>query len=141
MEGAEPRHSFHRLANHGADAVLHLARGLVGESDGQDVTRTRPPDREDVGNARGQHPRLAGPGARKHEHGPIERFDRLDLLRVQALDIVGCKRRPRARGNAARAGHGRGEVIVLFERIGHGALSRICVRTKWHRPRAFARGG
>ena len=39
MKGAEPRHALDGLADHGADALLHLARGLVGEGDGEDLAR------------------------------------------------------------------------------------------------------
>ena len=34
VEGAQPRHALDRLADEDADALLHLARGLVGEGDG-----------------------------------------------------------------------------------------------------------
>jgi hypothetical protein len=39
MEGAEPGHALHGAADEGADAVLHLARRLVGEGDDEDLRR------------------------------------------------------------------------------------------------------
>ena len=39
VEGAEPRHALDDLPDHLADALLHLARGLVGEGDGEDLAR------------------------------------------------------------------------------------------------------
>jgi len=53
-----------------ADAQLHLARRLVGEGDAEDFRRPRPPGRQDVGDAGGQHAGLAGPGASQHQHRP-----------------------------------------------------------------------
>ena len=37
VEGAEPGHALDGAADQRADALLHLARGLVGEGDGQDL--------------------------------------------------------------------------------------------------------
>ena len=39
VERAEPRHAFDRAADQLADALLHLARRLVGEGDGEDLRR------------------------------------------------------------------------------------------------------
>ena len=99
MERAEPRHALDDLPDHRADARLHLARGLVGEGDGEDFRRARAAEREDVGDARGQHARLAGAGAGEHQHRAVERLDRLALLRVQAGEIG--RRRHCARARAA----------------------------------------
>ena len=41
MEGAQPGHPLDRLAQQPADAVLHLARGLVGEGHGENLVRPR----------------------------------------------------------------------------------------------------
>ena len=84
--------------------LLHLARGLVGEGDGEDLRRTRAAEREDVGDARRQHARLAGAGAGQHQHRAVERLDRLALLRVQAREIG---RRDTARARAPRSRRGR----------------------------------
>jgi hypothetical protein len=37
MEGAEPLHALDGAADEIADAMLHLARRLVGEGDGKDL--------------------------------------------------------------------------------------------------------
>ena len=37
VEGAEPGHALDRAAGDGGDALLHLARGLVGEGHGEDL--------------------------------------------------------------------------------------------------------
>ena len=69
-------------ADQRADALLHLARRLVGEGDGEDLASGRArPVREDVGDARGQHARLAGAGAGQHQHRPVDRLDRLRAAR------------------------------------------------------------
>ena len=41
VEGAEP-HALHAAADQPLDALAHLARGLVGEGDGQDLARAGP---------------------------------------------------------------------------------------------------
>ena len=66
-----------------------------------------------------QHARLAGAGAGQHQHGPVERFDGLALLRVQPVEIARAEPRPGAIGDATGA---RGEVVVL--RIFRGARPR-----------------
>jgi hypothetical protein len=43
VEGAEPAHALDLRAEHDADPVAHLARGLVGEGDGQDLPRAGRP--------------------------------------------------------------------------------------------------
>ena len=69
--------------------------------------RPRAAGGEDVGDAGGQHARLAGAGAGQHQHRAVERLDRLALLRVEAREIVRRRRGARPRGNAA----GRGLVL------------------------------
>ena len=87
VEGAEPRHALDGAADEIADALLHLARRLVGEGDGEDLAGEGAARGEDVGDARRQHARLAGAGAGEHEHGAVERFDGRALLRVEAIEI------------------------------------------------------
>ena len=106
MERAEPRHALDDLPDHGADARLHLARRLVGEGDGEDFRGARAAEREDVGDARGQHARLAGAGAGQHQHRAVERLDRLALLRIEAGEIRRRHGRARARRDAAGGGRG-----------------------------------
>ena len=88
MERAEPRHALDGLADQHADAGLHLARGLVGESHGQDLARECKPGGQDMGNAGGEHAGLAGSGARQHQHRAFRRLDGKPLLRIEALEIT-----------------------------------------------------
>ena len=87
VEGAEPRHALDGAADEIADALLHLARRLVGEGDGEDLPGEGAARGEDVGDARRQHARLAGAGAGQNQHRAVERFDRRTLLRVEAVEI------------------------------------------------------
>jgi len=102
MERAEPRHALDDLADHGADALLHLARRLVGEGDGEDLAWPRPPGRQNVGDAGSQDAGLAGAGAGKHQHRAIECNDRLALLWVEVAQIGRANACLRARRNPAR---------------------------------------
>ena len=52
VEGAEPRHPLERSAGQLADALAHLARGLVGEGDRQDLARPRLASRDEVSESR-----------------------------------------------------------------------------------------
>ncbi len=87
MEGAEPLHPLDHAADQRADALLHLARGLVGEGDGQNLPRPGAARGKDMREPRGQHPRLAGARARQHQHRPVDGHHRLALLRVQPCQI------------------------------------------------------
>ena len=120
VERAEPRHPLHGPADGCPDAVLHLARGLVGEGDGEDLARPRAPGGEDVGDARREHARLARARAGEDEEGALGGLDRLALLRVQALEN-------------SRAGGGR--------RRGRRGRARRCPAAFRARPRAPPRGG
>ena len=68
------------------DALLHLARGLVGEGDGEDLPGRRAALGEQVGDAVGEHPGLARPGAGDDQQRPALVHDRGALLRVQTLE-------------------------------------------------------
>ena len=83
MEGAEPRHALDRAADQRADALLHLARGLVGEGHGQDLGAAGASRAQDVGNAGGEHARLAGARAGQHQHGAVHRLHGRPLLGVE----------------------------------------------------------
>ena len=115
VEGAEPRHAFDHAANQLADADLHLARGLVGEGDGENLPRPRPAQAQNMGNARRQHPGLAGAGAGEHEQRAIERLDRLALLGIERVEIA---RRAQPHGALRRR-----QLCILWsgERWGLGA--------------------
>ena len=108
VEGAEPRHAFDRAADQRADALLHLPRGLVGEGDGEDLRGARPSRAQDMGDARGEHARLAGPGACEHQHLPVDRFDGRALFRIELAEIAGlaASQRPRRNRPARRRGSG-----------------------------------
>ena len=58
-----------RAADHAGDALLHLAGGLVGEGDGQDLAGPGEALVQDVREPGGEHPGLAGAGPRQHQHG------------------------------------------------------------------------
>ncbi len=141
MEGAEPRHALDHLADHQADAALHLARRLVGEGDRQDLVRPRPPGRQDVRDARGQHARLAGAGAGQHQHRPVQRLDRQPLLRIEVGEIGRAGRGARARGDAAGTGAGGAELSMGSRLRGSakGAPVHESLTTRWQPRSAFAR--
>ena len=104
MEGAEPLHALDHAADQGADALLHLARRLVGEGDGEDLARPGAARGEDVGEARGQDARLAGAGAGQHQHRAVGRQHGLALLRVEAGEIGRLARNRRGlRSRTARS--------------------------------------
>ena len=92
VEGAEPAQALGLGPDDRGDPLAHLARGLVGEGDGQQLPRPRPAGGEDVGQPRGQHPGLAGAGAGQHQHRPVDRLHGLALLRIQAREVVGAMR-------------------------------------------------
>ncbi len=124
VEGAEPRHAFHGLADHLADAQLHLPRRLVGEGHRQDFLRPGAAGGQDMRDARGQHARLAGAGAGQHQHRPLQRLHRLALLGVEAFEIWRGECRARTRADAIGGGpigrSGRG-----FGGFGHAIRSYI----------------
>ena len=147
VKRAEPGHALDRLADHRGDAQLHLARGFVGEGDGEDLRWVRAAGGEDVRDAGGQHPRLAGTRAGQHQQRPVERLDRLALLRVQPFEIGRPRRRAGARGDSAPPRRGRVEGDVLgvlgrprrqvFQGIGHTPPSTILCENKMAPERAF----
>ncbi len=145
VEGAEPRHALDiAFADQQADALLHLARGLVGEGDGEYLARVGEAGGEDVGDAGGEHARLAGAGAGKHQHRSFRGLDGEALLGVQALQIVrrlvvALTRGHGARGDARRrrrCGGARGACT------GQGFLvkERHVVGKVRHRPNVVIRG-
>ena len=94
VKGAEPGHAFGDRADQHGDALLHLARRLVGEGDGENLVRPRAALRDDMRDARGQNPRLAGAGAGQHQHRPVERLDRRALLGIEPVKISGVRPPP-----------------------------------------------
>ena len=103
MERAEPRQAVGD-AGQQLDPLAHLARRLVGESDGEDFVRPRPSRGDEMGDAGRQHPRLADAGAGQHQHRPVERLDGATLLGIEAGQVA----RREMRGGARRQGGLRG---------------------------------
>jgi hypothetical protein len=86
MEGAEPRHALDGGADQVPDPLAHLARGLVGEGDAQDLGRPSEACPDQVRQARGQGRGFAGAGARQHQHRAFGGQHRLALGRVEVID-------------------------------------------------------
>ena len=78
-------------ADEGADPVLHLVGGLVGEGDGEDLEGADALVADQVGDAVREHAGLAGAGAGDDEQRPVDVGDGLRLDRVQPLEerVVG----------------------------------------------------
>jgi hypothetical protein len=88
MEGGDPHLSGDRADERGHPA-LHLVGRLVGERDGQDLEGRDALLLDQVRHPVGQHPRLAGAGARHEQQGAAGVGDRLPLDGVQLLEEVG----------------------------------------------------
>ena len=65
------------------DAPFHLAGGLVGEGDRQDLVRPHAHRADQIGNPLGQDAGFARPRASQHQHGAKPRGDGLLLLLVE----------------------------------------------------------
>ena len=144
VEGAEPRHALDRLADEQADALLHLARGLVGEGDGEDLAGIGEAEAEDMGDAGGEHARLAGAGAGEHQDRPFRGLDGEALLGVEALQIVrrlvvALPRGHGARGDARRRGR-RGGARGACTGQGFLVKERHVVGKVRHPPNVVIRG-
>ena len=100
VEGADPDAA---AGHEGLDALAHLAGGLVGEGDGEDVAG---PDAllEQVGDAAGDDARLAAAGAGQDEQRPFDVRDGLALGVGQVGEQVARGHRRLLRGRAGRAG-------------------------------------
>ena len=72
----------------GRDPFAHLAGRLVGERDGKHLPGAGAPGHQDVGEAGGQHARLAGSGAGQHQQRTVHGLHRLALLGVQAGEVI-----------------------------------------------------
>ena len=88
MEGADP-HGAHIDRQHGRQARHHLFGGLVGEGHRQHTAGGHVTVLQQPGNARGQHPGLAGarPSQNQREFGG--EFNSSALLRIQGFDQGG----------------------------------------------------
>ncbi len=112
VEGAEPGHALDDLPDHLSDAQLHLARRLVGEGDGEDFARVGAAEVQDVGDAGGEHPRLAGAGAGQNKHRAVQRLHGEALFRVQIGKIGRGAGAKRARGDATRRARRRKSLVT-----------------------------
>jgi hypothetical protein len=71
-----------RLRQKPRDALLHFAGGLVGEGDGENISRRDAPG-DEVGDAERDDAGLAGAGAGEDQHRAVQRFDGLPLLGIE----------------------------------------------------------
>ncbi|MCY1173049.1 hypothetical protein D9M73_131980 [compost metagenome] len=95
VEGAEPRHPLDHIADQPPDAVAHLARGLVGEGDAEDLARPGFAGGEQMREPRGERGGLAGAGPGQHQHRAFGGQHGFALLRVEARQIGGILGRGR----------------------------------------------
>ncbi len=86
MKGAEP-HAFGSVADHPFQPLAHLARGLVGEGDGEQFGRESAPCGDRKRKAGGQHAGLAGSGAGEHQHRPVDRLHGPALRVIEAAEV------------------------------------------------------
>ena len=100
---------------------LHLARGLVGEGDGEDLARPGQPGGDEVGEPGGQRRGLAGARAGEHQHRPFGRQHGLALRRVEAR----AGRRARGSGLEIQALGGGRRGGVHGNRIARGWSNRF----------------
>ena len=85
VERADPHLERHRPDQRG-HTLAHLAGGLVGERDRQDLHGMHALV-DEVGDAMGQHPRLARAGAGDHQQRTAAVHDGVELVGVQALQV------------------------------------------------------
>ncbi|MNP14133.1 hypothetical protein D3C76_1064460 [compost metagenome] len=71
-------------AQQGADALLHLAGGLVGEGHGDDVLGADAALLDQVGDLAGDHAGLAGTGAGQHQQGAADEVHGLLLPGIES---------------------------------------------------------
>jgi hypothetical protein len=83
VKGSGP-HPGGFAAQQPADALAHLARGLVGERDRENLPRVDAFDVDQASDARRQHARLARSRAGENEQWSIDVQHSLALRRVQA---------------------------------------------------------
>ena len=97
VEGAHP-HAARVDGQHRREPREHLARRLVGEGDGEDARGARLPGLDEVGDARGEHARLAAAGAGEDEGGFARKGDGPELLGIEACEEIGHAEGLRNRG-------------------------------------------
>jgi hypothetical protein len=87
MERAAP-HAGRLRAEQPADALSHLAGGLVGERDRENVFRIDAVVLDQMRDARREHAGLARARTRQHEHRAFEMQHRFALGRIEAAKPV-----------------------------------------------------
>ncbi len=85
VEGHQP-HAARRASEQPLDARAHLAGGLVGERDREDLTGLRAVAVDEVGEAVREHARLAAAGTGEDQERPLAVRDGLALGLVEALE-------------------------------------------------------
>ncbi len=88
MKGADPQPGRF-VVEEACDALTHLPRRLVGEGDRKDPLRPDTVCRDEVRDARRQHPRLARPGPRHHQDRAGMVLDGDPLCRIESAERVG----------------------------------------------------
>jgi hypothetical protein len=83
VEGADPKAGGVPVEQT-ADALLHLARCLVGECHREDPLRGDPVPVDEGRYPHGEHPRLAGAGAGQHQERPLDVLHRLSLGGIES---------------------------------------------------------
>ena len=129
MESAEPGHALDDATDQRADPVLHLARRLVGEGDGQQLPRPGLAGGQNMRQPGRQHAGLAGAGTGQHQQRTIGRLHCQALLGVQALEIGGLRLRHGTRRQAPRFYRRCGGIIaeiIEVERLGCHQGSNPC---------------
>ena len=74
------------FADERVDAVAHLARGLVGEGNGEDAPRADVLLADEVGDAVGDDARLAGAGPGEDQQRPVGLLDGFALAGVKGFE-------------------------------------------------------
>ena len=87
VERAEPGHALGHIPDQPGDALLHLARRLVGEGDGEDLRGVGLARGDQMGNAGREHAGLASAGTGQYQDRPFGGFHRLALFGVEAVEI------------------------------------------------------
>ena len=85
--GVEREDPVRCVPEHGLEPLAHLACGLVGEGDGQDLVRLHPAGVDQVRDAMREHTRLAGARAGDDEEGPFGVDDGFPLRGVEISQV------------------------------------------------------
>ena len=122
VERAEPRHALGDGADERADALLHLARRLVGEGDGEDLRGAARGPWRSMWAMRVVSTRvLPVPAPASTSTGPSVVSTALALLGVEAVEIARRRRpRPRARAPQCRPAAARADGSGLARRNRRG---------------------